>query len=82
VADDYGALLTRHVAEQLDAIRRERQLSLDQLAHESGMHRTSISLVFRGRRGLTIERASELAKALGVSLADLVAEAERRARSD
>lgn len=77
MANDYGVHLTRQVAAQIEVLRHAQSMSLDDLARASGMHRTSIGLIVRGRRGLTIERAADLARALGVPLSELIAEAER-----
>lgn len=66
------------VVEQLKALRKQRGWSLETLAERAGMHRTSVGLVERGERGLTIASSAALACALGASLSDLVREAEGR----
>lgn len=59
-------------------LRREAGLTLEDLADRAGLHRTSLGLIERGERGLTIESASKLAEALDLSLGALVALAEAR----
>lgn len=61
-------------------IRRLREgsgLSQEELAAESGLHRTYISLVERGRRNITVDALSQIAEALGVYPSRLLAEAEK-----
>jgi transcriptional regulator with XRE-family HTH domain len=64
-------------------LRRERVakgLSQERLAHRAGLHRTYVGLIERGQRKPTIEVGYALAQALGVSLWELVREAEKRGR--
>lgn len=64
-------------------LRRERTakgLSQERLAHRAGLHRTYVGLIERGQRKPTIEVGDALAQALGVSLWELIREAERRGR--
>ena len=75
--DDYGRRLTLRVAEMIQQVRRDQGLSLDELASRSGLHPTSIGLVLRGRRGLTLSSGSAISRALGLSLGELVTQAER-----
>lgn len=68
--------MTLHVAEVIQQRRVGQGMSLDELGRRSGLHRTSVGLIVRGRRGLTIETAAELAAALGTTLSELIAAAE------
>jgi transcriptional regulator with XRE-family HTH domain len=52
--------------------RRSKQLSQDQLAEMSDLHRTYIGSVERGERNITLVNAQKIANALSVSLCDLV----------
>ena len=52
--------------------RRIKQLSQDQLAEMSHLHRTYIGSVERGERNITLVNAQKIANALSVSLCDLV----------
>ncbi len=61
-------------------IRKYREsagLSQEGLAEESGLHRTYISLVERGRRNISVDALSQIAEALGVYPSRLMADAER-----
>ena len=60
------------------AVRRERLalgLSQEALAHEAGIDRSYMSSVERGGQNVGLVLAAQIARALGVSLADLVAAA-------
>lgn len=60
---------------------RERAgLSQEALAERAGLHRTYVGLLERGKRNPTLDVASYLGAALGVTLTALVAEVERRAQ--
>jgi transcriptional regulator with XRE-family HTH domain len=73
---DFGEELSLAVARRLGELRRERGWSLEFLADEAGLHRTSVGLIERGRRGMTLTVAARLAAALGVNLSDVVRAAE------
>jgi transcriptional regulator with XRE-family HTH domain len=63
-------------------VRRERErlgLSQEQLAFDSGVHRTYVSGVERGVRNPTVTVVERLAKALRVPAAALLAEQHPRA---
>ncbi len=68
--------LSSQVATQIAQLRRERGWSLEDLAAAAGIHRTSLGLIERGKRGMTLDVAGRLAVALGRRLSDLVATAE------
>ncbi len=62
-------------------LRREREargMSQERLAHIAGIHRTYVGLIERHQRQPTIEVGHALARALGLSLSDMVKDAERR----
>lgn len=67
---------TAAVVDVLARLRREAGLTLEDLADRAGLHRTSLGLIERGERGLTIESAAKIAQALELSLSTLVALAE------
>jgi transcriptional regulator with XRE-family HTH domain len=61
-------------------IRRYRQnarLSQEELAELSGLHRTYISLVERGRRNITVDALTQIAEALEVYPSRLMSDAEK-----
>jgi transcriptional regulator with XRE-family HTH domain len=72
---DISEIVARLVA---DARRREG-LTTDELAERAGVHESYIGLVERNARQPTLAVAASLAEALGLSLSDLVAEAEQDA---
>lgn len=53
-------------------IRQKKTLSQEELAFESGLHRTYISDIERGSRNVSIKNIEKIAKALGVSLKELM----------
>ncbi len=62
------------------AIRKYREqngLSQEELAERSGLHRTYISLVERGRRNITVDALTQIAEALEVYPSRLIADAEK-----
>lgn len=64
------------------AVLRERReaagISQEQLADRAGLHRTYVSLIERGKRTASIEVVRKFAKALGVSMAELIEATEKR----
>ncbi len=73
---DAGESLEAALAQSIARMRRDRGLSLEQLAEAAGLHRTSLGLVERGKRGLSVASATRLAHALDLRLSELVAQAE------
>jgi transcriptional regulator with XRE-family HTH domain len=59
-------------AMNMKRIRKINNISQDELAHRSGLHRTYIGSVERGERNLTLRNAEVIAKALSTTLADLL----------
>lgn len=60
-------------------IRRRRVaagLGQEEFAEQAGMHRTTCSLIERGRQSPTMVMLAQIAKALGTTMASLVAEVE------
>lgn len=77
MADTLDSEIGRALAELLTSLRKKRGWSLEDLADYSGLHRTSLGLVERGVRGLSIASAEALAGALDMPLSGLIALAER-----
>lgn len=63
---------TDQFGEQLRKVRTERQLTQEQLAAASGLHRTEISLLERGKRTPILDTIVAVARGLGVSPAELL----------
>jgi len=67
-----SANLTRILAENIRAFRRERNLSQEQLAEICKLHRTYVGSVERGERNVTLSTLEAFASALGVSVGELL----------
>ncbi|HXK23768.1 MAG TPA: XRE family transcriptional regulator [Myxococcota bacterium] len=63
--------LNERIAERVRALRAARRLSLDALAHRSGVSRSMISLIERGEASPTAVVLDKLAAGLGVLLTSL-----------
>lgn len=74
-----GIAVSEIVAQLVVDVRRREGLSADELAGRAGLHPEYVGLLERRARQPTLSAASNLAAALGLSLADLVAEAEHAA---
>ncbi|ACU77360.1 transcriptional regulator, XRE family [Catenulispora acidiphila DSM 44928] len=74
---DQDAATARAVARAVAELRRAEGLTLDDLADRAGLHRTSIGLIERGERLLSLTSAAMIASAFGMRLSDLIAYAER-----
>ncbi|MGA9993861.1 MAG: helix-turn-helix transcriptional regulator [Pyrinomonadaceae bacterium] len=61
-------------AENLRKSRKARNLSQEDLAELAELHRTYIGSVERGERNITIDNMERLARALGVTIQDLLEE--------
>ena len=66
----------------LQRLRKEKNLSQEDLAFESGLNRTFISRLERGRRMPSLSTILDLASALGVSSASMLAEVEDILRNE
>jgi len=60
------------LGEKIKKIRKEKGLSQEQLATKSKLHRTYISDIERGDRNVSIRNIEKIAKALGVTISDLL----------
>ncbi len=53
-------------------LRVEQGLSQEQLAYNAGLHRTYIGMIERAEKNITLCNIEKIAKALGVSVRDLI----------
>ena len=60
------------LAANLRSYRGRMQLSQEALAERSGLHRTYVGSVERGERNVTLSSLEVLARALGVSVPELL----------
>lgn len=60
-------------------IRMERNISQEKFADLCELHRTYVSDVELGKRNISLENIGKMAKALGISLAELFREVENNA---
>jgi len=70
-----GQPSTPEIGGTLKAIRRQRKLTLDQLAKASGVSKSMLSQIERGRANPTVATLWNLTRALGVEINDLIATA-------
>lgn len=66
---EFGAVVRR--------LRLEQGFSQERFAERSGLHRTYIGSIERGEKVVTIVTANKLARALGITLADMFSELEQ-----
>lgn len=52
-------------------IRKEKELSQEELAEKAGLHRTYIGMIERGEKNITLENINKLSKALQTPLYEL-----------
>jgi transcriptional regulator with XRE-family HTH domain len=70
--------LLRNLGLAIRQIREDRNLSQERLAEMAGLHRTYVSSVERGHRNVSIENIHKIAKALGVSMTEVIQLCEDR----
>ena len=58
-------------ARKIIGLRKEQNLSQEQLAHKSNLHRTHIGMIERAERNSTLITIEKLANGLGVSIDEL-----------
>lgn len=69
VSSELGSVISK--------LRRELQLSQEELASISGLHRTYVSLLERGCKSPTVATLEGIAQALGVPMSRLIVLAEQ-----
>lgn len=57
---------------RIKEIRQKRKMSQEELSFESELHRTYISDIERGNRNVSIKNIEKIAKALKVSLKEIM----------
>lgn len=64
--------LSKRFGKRLRDLRKEARLTQQELADESGLHITFIARLETGNRNPTLKSCAALARALGVSLSELM----------
>jgi transcriptional regulator with XRE-family HTH domain len=64
------------LGQRLRELRREKKWSQERLAEEASMHRTYLAGIERALRNPSLENLVKLPNALGVTLAELFADAD------
>lgn len=64
--------ISNHLCQRVRDLRKERAWSLDSLAQASGVSRSMLSQIERGQANPTLAVAFRIARAFGLTLADLV----------
>jgi transcriptional regulator with XRE-family HTH domain len=65
--------ITKRFGLRVRRLRKDRGLSQEKLAFDAGIHRTYLGSIERGERNPTLKNITRIARALGVSLAELFA---------
>jgi len=58
--------------ERVREIRKDKGLSQEELAHKANLHRTYIGMIERAEKNITIINIEKVAKALEVTMTDLL----------
>ena len=53
-------------------IRKEKELSQEELAHKANLHRTYIGMIERAEKNITLLNIEKIAKALGIKIQKLL----------
>ncbi len=64
---------TLQLAENVERLRKQKKMSLSQIAGRAKIHRTHVSLILRGKRTLRLDTFVRLAGALEVTPGELIA---------
>ena len=64
--------IQKKFGERLRELRKQKNLSQEEVALQSGLHRTYVSDVERGSRNVSLRNIEKLAKALGTKPHDLL----------
>ena len=64
--------LLQEFGQRIRELRQSRGLSQEQLADETGFHRTYIGMVERGERNLSLSNVGQFAETFGISISELL----------
>ena len=68
--------LVKRFGEVVRRLRTEQGFSQESFAERCGLHRTYIGIIERGEKAVTIVTANKIARALGMTMAELFREVE------
>ena len=63
--------IEKSFGDRIRELRKEKQLSQEELAFKAGVHRTYLGGIERGERNPSLRNISAIADALGISLSEL-----------
>jgi transcriptional regulator with XRE-family HTH domain len=66
------SVVHQKIAEKIRRIRKERNMSQEELAFKAGLNRAYVGYIERGERKPSVDTLSKLAKALKVKLSELL----------
>ncbi|MNC27549.1 HTH-type transcriptional regulator SinR [compost metagenome] len=69
--DETKSELVKKIGERIRRLRKEKNLSQEQLAERSGLHTNYVGQVERGEKNLTLETLEKVVGGLGISLEEL-----------
>lgn len=66
------SIVHKKIAEKIRKIRKDRNISQEELAFKAGLNRAYVGYIERGERKPTIDTLAKLAKALKVKLSEFI----------
>ena len=67
-----GENILERFGQNVQKIRKERNISQEKLAELAGLHRTYIGMIERAEKNITLCNIEKVAKALSVKISELV----------
>lgn len=64
--------ILKHFGKRVREERQKQNLSQEKLAELAQLHRTYIGMIERGEKNITLENIEKIAKALNITLAELM----------
>ena len=64
--------IKKRFGDRLRQLRKQKNISQEELAFKAGLHRTYISDIERGSRNVSLENISKIAEALGIKPSQLL----------
>lgn len=64
--------ILKKFGEQVRQLRKQKDISQEELAHRAGLHRTYIGMIERAEKNVTLLNIEKIAVALDVPISDLL----------